>query len=87
MDGWKVKSNTESGEGYSDISVEVEDKEIGIIIEFKYAENASFDKGCSEALKQINDRNYQEALIDDGMTIILKYGIACYKKRCKVVSE
>lgn len=87
MDGWKVRSNAESGEGYSDISVEVEDKEIGIIIEFKYAENASFDKSCSEALKQINDKNYQEALMDDGMTIVRKYRIACYKKRCKVVSE
>lgn len=87
MDGWKVKSNAETGEGYSDISVEVEDKEIGIIIEFKYAENASFDKSCHEALKQIHDRNYTEALIDDGMTVIRKYGIACYKKRCKVVSE
>lgn len=87
MDGWHTRSNAESGEGYSDISVEVEDKEIGIIIELKYAENASFDKGCSEALKQIHDRNYEEALIDDGMTVIRKYGIACYKKRCKVVSQ
>ena len=86
MEGWKVKSNAESGDGYSDISVEVEDKEIGIIIEFKYAERAAFDEGCSEALKQINDRNYEEALIDDGMTTIRKYGIACYKKRCRVIS-
>ncbi len=86
MDGWRVRSNAESGEGYSDISVEVEEKEIGIIIELKYAENASFDKGCKEALKQIDDRNYEEAFIDDGMTVIRKYGIACYKKRCKVIS-
>ena len=86
IDGWKVKSNAESGDGYSDISVEVEDKEIGIIIEFKYAEKASFDKGCSEALKQINERNYEETLMDDGMTTIRKYAIACYKKRCKVIS-
>lgn len=86
MSDWKVKSNAESGEGYSDISVEAEDKEIGIIIEVKYAENAAFDVGCSEALKQINNRNYEEALIDDGMTVIRKYGIACYKKRCRVIS-
>lgn len=86
MSDWKVKSNAESGEGYSDISVEAEDKEIGIIIEIKYAENAAFDVGCSEALKQINNRNYEEALIDDGMTVIRKYGIACYKKRCRVIS-
>ena len=86
MDGWKVRSNAESGEGYSDISVAVEEKEIGIIIEFKYAEDAAFDKGCREALKQINDRKYEEMLIDDGMTTIHKYGIACYKKRCRVIS-
>ncbi len=86
-EGWKVRSNAESGEGYSDISVEVEDKEIGIIIEIKYAEKAAFDDGCREALKQINDKNYEEALIDDGMTVIHKYGIACYKKRCRVMSE
>ncbi len=86
MDGWKVRSNAESGEGYSDISVEAEDREIGIIIEIKYAENAVFDDACREALKQINDRNYEEALIDDGMAVIRKYGIACYKKRCKVIS-
>ncbi len=87
MGGWKVKSNAESGEGYSDISVEVEDKEIGIIIEIKYAEKAVFDDVCREALKQINDKNYEEMLIDDGMTTIRKYGIACYKKRCRVISE
>ncbi len=87
MNGWKVRSNAESGEGYSDISVEVEDKEIGIIIEFKYAEKAAFDAGCREALKQIDDRNYEEALLDEGMRTIYKYGIACYKKRCKVISE
>ena len=86
MDGWKVKSNAESGEGYSDISVEVENKEIGIIIELKYAEKAAFDEGCREALKQINDKNYEEVLIDDGMKTIRKYGIACYKKRCMVIS-
>ena len=86
MEGWSVKSNAESGEGYSDISVEVEDKEIGIIIELKYAEKAAFEDGCKEALKQIRDRKYEEMLIDDGMTTIRRYGIACYKKRCKVMA-
>lgn len=84
---WKVKSNAESGDGYSDILVEVEDKEIGIIIELKYAENAAFDDACKEAFRQIYDRNYEEALIDDGMKTIYRYGIACYKKRCRVISE
>lgn len=86
MDKWKVRSNAESGEGYSDIGVEIEDKEIGILIELKYAENAAFDEGCQKALKQIKDKNYEETLIDDGMKTIYRYGIACYKKRCKVIS-
>ena len=86
MDGWDVQSNAESGDGYSDISIEIEDQETGIVIELKYAENASFDTACREAMKQINDRNYGEKLVDDGMTTIRKYGIACYKRRCKVIS-
>lgn len=86
MVDWKVKLNAESGDGYSDISVEVEDKEIGIIIELKYAENAAFDDTCKQALEQIDEKNYEEILIDDGMKTVYKYGIACYKKRCKVIS-
>lgn len=86
MDGWDVRLNAESGDGYRDISIEIEEQEMGIVIELKYAENASFDTACREALKQINDRNYAEKLTDDGMTIIHKYGIACYKRRCKVIS-
>jgi len=87
MGGWKVRSNAESGDGYCDISVEVEDRDIGFVIELKYAENAAFDDACKEALEQIRSRNYEEVLLDDGMKTIYRYGIACYKKRCKVVSE
>ena len=86
MSSWKVKSNAESGDGYSDISIEIDDEDIGIVIELKYAENAAFDDACREALKQIRDRNYEETLIDDGMRTNYRYGIACYNKRCKVVS-
>lgn len=86
MDGWDVRSNAESGEGYSDISIEIGDKETGIVIELKYAENAAFDAGCKEAVRQIRDRNYEEILINDGMKTIYRYGIACFKKRCKVIS-
>ncbi len=85
MEGWDVQSNAESGNGYRDISIEIEDKEMGIIIELKCAEKASFDFGCRETLEQINDRNYEKKLIDDGMTTIRKYGIACYKRCCKVI--
>ena len=85
MDDWIVQSNVESGEGYCDIRVEVQEKEIGIIIELKYAENANFDLACQEALMQIQDKNYEEALIDNGIKTIYRYGIACYKKRSKVI--
>ena len=56
------------------------------MIELKYAEKAAFESACKEALEQIQSRNYEEILIDDGMSVIRKYGIACYKKRCKVIS-
>lgn len=79
INSWKVKSNAESSNGYSDINVKVEDRDIGIVIELKYAENTAFDNACKEALEQIYDRNYEEALVDDGMKTIYRYGIACYK--------
>lgn len=85
QDHWAVFSNRESGDGYSDILVEIEDEELGIIIEVKYAQNGDLEAGCADALRQIEQKSYEEVLQDDGMGKILKYGIACYKKRCKVV--
>ncbi|MCD8198193.1 MAG: ATP-binding protein [Lachnospiraceae bacterium] len=86
-DGWSVDSNRESGEGYYDIAIEIEEEEIGIIIEVKYAENAQFEQECQKALKQINDNDYTAELVKDGMRTLLKYGIACYKSQCKIVVE
>ena len=82
---WLVKSNAESGIGYSDILVEAPDNRTGIVIELKYAEKGDMDAACEEALQQIEDRDYVAKLKDDGMRNIIKYGIACYKKNCKVV--
>lgn len=87
IDDWVVQSNAESGDGYSDISIEIRKRGIGIVIEMKYAENGTFDAGCREAMQQIKDRHYEERLVKDGMKTVHCYGIACYKKRCKVVSE
>ncbi|MCD8130958.1 MAG: ATP-binding protein [Lachnospiraceae bacterium] len=84
---WGVTSNRESGDGYYDIAIEIEDEEIGIIIEVKYAENGKFEAECGKALKQINDRNYVAELRLDGMSTILKYGIACCRKECRAVLE
>ena len=80
-----MTSNRESGDGYCDILVEIDSEETGIAIEMKYAENGDMDAGCREALKQIDERRYTELLEEDGMTKILKYGIACYRKRCRVM--
>ena len=85
--GWTVRSNAESGEGYSDILIETASGETGIVIELKYAENAAFDAACETAMQQIKDREYEETLVRDGMKTIYRYGIACYKKRCKVIGE
>ena len=81
---WIVTSNMESGDGYSDILVELEEEGIGIIIEVKYAEDGDFEKGCRDAMEQIERMGYGDSLLEEGMGRILKYGIACYKKKCKV---
>lgn len=83
---WVVRSNAESGDGYSDISIEIRKKLTGIVIELKYAEDGTFEAGCREAVKQLKDRNYEEALVKNGMRTIYRYGIACYRKCCRVVS-
>ena len=82
---WLIRSNTESGTGYSDILVEVPNNRTGIVIELKYAENGDMDAACDEALKQIEEKSYVDKLKQDGMRNFIKYGIACFKKDCKVV--
>lgn len=82
---WLIKSNAESGTGYSDILVEVPDNRTGIVIELKYAEDGDMDTACSRALEQIEEKEYVDKLRQDGMRNFIKYGIACFKKDCKVV--
>ena len=82
---WLTKSNAESGIGYSDILVEAPENRTGIVIELKYAEDGDMDAACTEALKQIEAKDYVAKLKQDGMRNFIKYGIACYKKDCKVV--
>ena len=81
---WYVSSNQESGEGYSDILVETENSETVILIEVKYANDGNLDQSCERALQQIEEKKYDEELRENGVDKILKYGIACYMKRCKV---
>ena len=82
---WGVFSNRETGDGYSDIMIETEDSEMGIIIEIKYAGDGNLLNACEKALKQVEETKYEETLLENGVEKILKYGIACYMKHCKVM--
>ena len=82
---WGISSNREMGEGYADILAEPDTGDMGIIIEVKYAHDGDLNGACKEALKQIEYTKYEDDLEDDGVEKILKYGIACYKKRCRVM--
>ena len=82
---WLIKSNAESGTGYSDILVEVPTNRTGMVIELKYAENGDMDAACEDALRQIEEKNYVAKLKQDGMRNFIRYGIACFKKDCRVI--
>lgn len=85
---WVVKSNVEAGEGFADIIIKPQNPDDGIIFELKCSKEASgLDKACERAIKQIRDRRYSEYLKNDGRHNMIFYGIAFYKKRCKVVVE
>ena len=84
---WKATSNKESGDGFSDILIEVneDDLQLGMVLELKYSKTEkALDKECDDALQQIEDRNYDQELREKGYTKILKYGIAFYHKKCRV---
>lgn len=82
---WRTMSNAESGIGYSDILVEAGENRTGIAIELKYAEDGDMDAASEAALQQIEEKDYLTRLKQDGMQNFIKYGIACFKKNCKVV--
>ena len=85
---WAVRSNRESGDGYADILIKPKNPDTGIVIELKYARSfKELDQACERALEQIKDRRYDEALREDGRNEVLAYGIAFWKKRCKVVVD
>ena len=83
QDSWLVRSNAETGEGYSDISIQTPDR-TGIVIELKYAEDGNLEKACGEALGQIEEKKYVEGLKRRGMKKIIRYGIAFWEKECMV---
>jgi CheY-like chemotaxis protein len=86
-ENWRVISNAESGEGYSDILVEVPGSWIGVVIEVKYAQDGKLEESCAEALSQIEGKQYDARLLADGMQSVVKFGIACFRKHCRVVRD
>ena len=84
QDSWLVKSNAETGEGYSDISIQTPDR-VRIVIELKYADDGNLETACREALEQIEERKYAQGLKRRRMKKIIKYGIAFCEKECMVV--
>ena len=85
---WLIKSNRESGDGFSDILIKPENPDLGIVIEVKYAkEFKGLDAACDAAMAEIKQKRYDETLRDEGRCDILAYGIAFCRKRCKVAGE
>lgn len=84
-ENWSVISNRESGDGFGDILIRIEDEDVGIVIEVKYADDGNLQGECEKALQQIIDIRYTESLEQEGIHTIIKYGIACYRKKCKVL--
>ena len=86
-DGWMVRSNRESGNGFSDIMIQIDDSDTGIIIEVKYDEKNDLETECQKAIQQINETGYTNVLHQQDVHRILKYGIACKRKDCRVLLE
>ena len=85
---WSIQSNVESGEGFCDILVELDDPDAGLVIEVKYASSMEgLEAASARALAQIRAKRYDERLRSEGRENILAYGIAFCKKRCKVACE
>ena len=85
---WLIKSNRESGDGFSDILIKPENPDLGIVIEVKYAkEFKKLDAACDAAMAQIKQKRYDETLRDEGRCDILAYGISFCRKRCRVAGE
>lgn len=86
LQDYEIHSNFESGEGRSDLLlIPLDEKQPAVIMEFKHVKRFSeMDTGCSDALRQINDKHYDAELLEDGYETILKYGICFCKKSCRI---
>lgn len=81
---WMARAEVQFGEDCVEVSFRVSDGR-GIVIEVKDAgEQKNLDPICDEALEQIRKNNYAEALLEQGCTSVLCYGIAFQKAKCNV---
>ncbi len=86
-ESWIVKSNAESGIGYTDIMIWIPSEKTGCMMEVKYAQDGAFETACNKAMRQIEEKGYAAVLLQEGIQTIHKYAIACYQKSCKVVYD
>lgn len=90
-DRYRIASNREAGEGRFDIQMLPLNKSLpGILIELKAGKNcteAQLEELAKTALLQINDRMYSVDLKAQGVSSILKYGIAFSGKKVSITAE
>ena len=84
--GWSVRSNREAGNGFGDIMIWIDHSDVGIIIEVKYADSHE-EEECQKAVRQIDEKHYTDAFRDSDIHTVLKYGIVCNRKSCRVLAE
>ncbi len=86
LQDYRKKSNLESGSGRYDITlIPYDEQQPAVILELKRAKKfTEMENLCREALHQIDEKNYADALIEEGYPIILKYGVCFCKKSCMV---
>ena len=86
--GYMVVSNRESGNGRFDLVVKQRSRwHHAAILEFKVVEKYNqMTKACEDALKQIEEKDYEASLRDEQYENIAKLGICFCQKRCRVKS-
>ena len=86
---YKVKSNLETGRGRTDVLVLPYDKnKLGFVFEFKVSKNIEeLETKAEEALKQIDEKNYEVIMQDEKINHYFKIGMSFYKKELAIKYE
>ncbi len=84
---YRIQSNRETGLGRADLILKTPKVRNGraVVLELKVVKRfQEMEKGCREALRQIEEKKYKDALRQEGYEDILAYGICFYQKECMV---